>query len=300
MSAPRIFSAALLFAGLVTGTLSDAPRTSPPLNLGGYRVLAADFHVHAYPFSASTLAPWDLVLEAERQGLDAIAITPHNHIAGGRAARWFSRLVGGPTVLVGEEIHAPQYHMIAVGIHSTVSWHGTAAESIEEVHRQGGVAIAAHPVASAWAAYDGQALARLDGAEVQQPIVYGYEFGARELDAFFRRGHFTAVGSSDFHGPGPLGLCRTYVFALENTEAGILEALREHRTVVYARDGRAWGDPQLIHAAAEDGRLPARAAAHPGDGFLALTSRICGVLGLIGMIFCGGGKVYSPKEKESS
>lgn len=45
-----------------------------------YRVLAADFHVHTFPFNWTTLAPWDIVLEAERQDLDAVAIAGHNHV----------------------------------------------------------------------------------------------------------------------------------------------------------------------------------------------------------------------------
>ena len=58
MKRARLASAALLFIGLAAGTLADRPRTQPPLFLAGYRVLAVDFHVHAFPASASTLAPW--------------------------------------------------------------------------------------------------------------------------------------------------------------------------------------------------------------------------------------------------
>jgi hypothetical protein len=297
MTAPRVLTVSLFLVALAAGTFSDAPRTQPPLTLAGYRVLAGDFHVHSYPFNGSTIAPWDFVLEAERQGLDVIAITPQNFVAGGEAAQWFARMVGGPTVLTGEEIHAKGYHIVALGIHSTVSWHDTALQSIDEIHRQGGIAIAAHPIADMWPAYNTQVLAKLDATEVQQPVIFAYAAAEGELDDFYRRGHFTAIGSSDYHGTGPLGICRTYVFARDNSPASILEALREHRTVVYSRTGRAWGDPQLIRIAAADGRLPRRAPASPDNGFLPLISRVCGVLALIGAILqaCS---VYSPMEKE--
>jgi hypothetical protein len=97
MRAARWISGCLLLVSLAAGTLSDTSSKNPPIMLGGYRVLAADFHVHSFPLSWSTLAPWDAVLETRRQGLDVIAVTGHNHVWVAKVGRWFSRLVGGPT-----------------------------------------------------------------------------------------------------------------------------------------------------------------------------------------------------------
>ena len=83
---PRL-SALLLVLAIVAGTLADRPRPNPPLMLGGYRVLAVDFHTHSSMWSDGTLTPWGLVLEAGRQGLDAVAITGHNETWD---ARWDS------------------------------------------------------------------------------------------------------------------------------------------------------------------------------------------------------------------
>ena len=294
MNSARLVSVSLLVASLAAGTLADRPQSQPPLRIAGYRVLAADFHVHSYPLSGGTLAPWDLVLEARRQSLDAIAITGHNRVEAGLWGRWFARLAGGPTVIAGEEIHAPGYHMIAAGIHSTISWRNTAAQSIAEIHAQGGVAIAAHPVRGFWPAFDPQAMASLDASEIMQPVVYNFNYGARELREFYQRAPLAAIGSSDYHGMGPLGFCRTYVFARDNSEQSILEAIRRRRTVVYDREGRAWGDPQLIQLAA--GRLRDREPQPAGS--LDLFSRSCGLLGLIGTLLSGNRVVYSAKEKE--
>jgi hypothetical protein len=251
--------------------------------MGGYQVLAADFHVHAFPLSAGTLAPWDLVLEARRQGLDVIAITGHNGVTMGRIGRWFAQLAGGPTVLAGEEIHAPGYHLLAVGIGRTISWRLPAARAIEEVHRQGGVAIAAHPTASSWPAFDAEAMRTLDASEVVQPLSFAGDPYAGEMRQFNARGRFTATASTDYHGLGPMGLCRTYVFVHRNSEQAVLEALRAGRTVVYDR-GRVFGDPVLIELAARDGRLP---LASEADGGLAVVSRVAGILGLLGVAFIG-------------
>jgi predicted metal-dependent phosphoesterase TrpH len=288
-------SALLLAIGIATGTALDRPRTSPPLELGGYRVLAVDFHLHSSMWSDGTLTPWGLVLEAERHGLDAIAITGHNEVADSKIGRWFARAVGGPTVLTGEEIVAPEHHVVAVGIERAVGWREPVASEIDEVHRQGGIAIAAHPGADYWPAFDDRAMQRLDGAEICHPAIYKYKNAQRELETFSGRAKMAAIGSSDFHGIGPMGLCRTYVFARDDSEQAILDAVRARRTVVYGLDGRAYGDPALVRLAASDIRL--REAASPSSslrGWPDWVSRICGVLGLAGVM-----AVAAPARKSS-
>jgi hypothetical protein len=283
MIAARVTMAGLLLTAIVAGTISDVPRRHPPLVLHGYGVLAADFHVHSFPLSWATLSPWDTVIDAQWQGLDVIAMTGHNHVWVAKAGRWFSRLIHGPTVLVGEEIVSSHYHLLAVGIDTTVSWKQTAASAIDAVHRQGGIAIAAHPLARFWPAYDAEAMRKLDGAEVLHPIAYESEELAAQLRQFYGRARLTAIADSDYHGLGPMGLCRTYVFTREETEQGILNALRQGHTVVYDR-GHVYGDPALIQLAA---KLPFAA---PVSGFLSVYSRIAGILGLMGALALGCGK----------
>jgi hypothetical protein len=137
-------------------------------------------------------------------------------------------------------------------------------------------------------------MASLDASEIMQPVVYGYNYGARELREFYQRTPLAAIGSSDYHGMGPLGLCRTYVFARDDSEQSILDAIRQRRTVVYDLEGRAWGDPQLIQLAA--GRLRGREP--KASGALDVFSRTCGLLGLIGTLVSGHRVVYSAMEKE--
>jgi hypothetical protein len=172
MNARRWLAAVLIAVALIAGTYSDTVPKNPPLMLGDYRVLAADFHVHPFPLSWAPLAPWDIVLEAQRQGLDAIAITGHNHVWVAKVGSWFSHRIGGPTIVVGEEIIAPTYHLLAIGIDHTIDWRQPAAAAIDEVHRQGGVAIAAHPVFKYWGAFDPNAMSKLDGSEVLHPLGY--------------------------------------------------------------------------------------------------------------------------------
>jgi hypothetical protein len=281
----RWAAGSLLFISMIVGTMSDVPRQNARLILGGYNVLAADFHIHSFPLSWGLLSPWDTVIEARREGLDVIALTPHNHTWVAQVGQWFSRLSAVPIVLAGEEIHSTGYHLLAVNIRNTIPWRQPASSAIDEVHRQGGIAIAAHPIAS-YSAYDAEAMKKLDGTEVVHPLGLRNEAAAAELRQFFGRAQFTAIGDTDYHiGPmsphlGAMGLCRTFVFAREPTEAGVMEALRERRTIVYDRE-HVYGDPALIQLAAEDGRLPKLALTERKPNSLVLLSGIIGVLGLL-------------------
>jgi predicted metal-dependent phosphoesterase TrpH len=282
MSRRTTLAGVLIGVALFAGTMADRLSARASRTMGGYQVLIADFHVHAFPQTWSTLSPWDTVIEAGRRGMDAIAIVPHDSVWCSKLARWFANVSGGPLVLTGEEITTPGYHLLAVGITETVAADFSAAEAIERVHRQGGVAIAAHPYRNMWPAYGADAFRILDGAEIVRPETPQNEQGAAELRAFSARAPapLAAIGSSDYHGMGLIGDARTIVFARDRTEAGILEAVRARRTVVYDRQ-HAYGDPAMIALAATDPALDAGFETLPIPGAGRLLSRITGVLGLI-------------------
>lgn len=280
MTARGVIAIGALAIGIAAGTLIDRPIRRPPLMLGGYRVIAADFHTHSSTRSGGGLTPWGLVLEAERQGLDAISINGHQQVRDAKVGAWFSRTFGGPTVLVGQEIVAPTQHVIAIGIRSVVDPRLPVAEQADAIHRQGGAAIAAHPISRFWPGYDGDALQKLDGAEICHPIVYGGKKTQRELEDFSARGSFAAIGSSDAHGFGRIGVCRTYVFARDDSPDAIVEAVRARRTVVYGAGGNPYGDPALIALAANVPGLKAAATTDAPAGPIDWLSRISGVIGL--------------------
>ena len=270
----------------MAGTAADRPAAQRVVIVGGYRVIAADFHLHSSMWSDGALTPWGLVLEARRQGLDAIAITGHNEILDGRIARWFSAWIGGPTVFIGQEVLNPAHHLIAVGISQVVDWRLPVSQALEEIHRQGGVGIAAHPIEPFWPGFDAAAMALLDGAEICHPIVYRDARHQRDLERFAARGPVAAIGSSDFHGIGRLGECRTFVFASGSSAAAILEAIRARRTVVYGRGGKAYGDPALVALLKDVPALVGTAASDSRTSSKGLdwVSRIAGLLGFAAAI----------------
>ncbi|HEX2443614.1 MAG TPA: CehA/McbA family metallohydrolase [Vicinamibacterales bacterium] len=234
--------------GMVVGTIGgkSAGRTAPEVD--GYRIFAADFHVHGF-FGDGALPPWEIRREAARRGLDVVAITNHNQTFAARLGAWLGRRFDGPLVLVAEELTTPGFHIAAVGIRYPIAWRLPARGAIDAIHEQGGIAIAAHPNASYPRLFDRSALERLDGVEVEWPEPE--DRGGREMHDFYElarkaRPHISPVGSSDFHFASPVGSARTYVFATALTEAAILDALRSGRTVAHDAHGNTIGDPRLV------------------------------------------------------
>jgi predicted metal-dependent phosphoesterase TrpH len=273
----------LLGLAIVVGSIGDRATPLVVTLAGDYQVLAADFHIHSSFGSDGMLTPLGLLLEARLQGLDAIAITGHNNVVEGRVGRRLSRTVGGITVLRGEEIVAPQFHIIALGVDHTVDFRKNAEDAIDEVHRQGGIAIAAHAGPDYSRAFSDTAVGRLDGAEMCHPMVYGRERAQGDLETFAARGAMAAIGSSDFHGFGRMGSCRTFVFVHDNSEATILEAIRERHTVTFGVGGKAYGDPEFVHLAESAGlrhRVPKNERGNASDWL----SRIGGLVGLAGLV----------------
>ena len=260
----RVLGLCLWGAGLLIGSLADRPAPEAPQVAAGYRLVAADLHVHSYP-GDGVLPPWEVSHEARRRRLDAVALTNHNQLLPARLAA----LVPIPQeaiLIPSEEITTPGYHMAAVGLVRTLGWRHSAAEAAAEAHAQGGVAIAAHPQRFSWPAFDRAALLAIDGVEAAHA---GMEFkgnNREDFAAFHARAravkpHIAAIGSSDFHDLAPMGLCRTFLFVRELTVDGILDAIRSGRTIACDARGQTYGDPALAPAVAA--RCAADAAWNP-------------------------------------
>lgn len=107
----------------------------PPMRL--------DLHNHTRYSPDSRVQPADLVAAARRAGIDGLAITDHNAVAGVREAQE----AAGPGFLVvpGIEISTAAGHVLAYGVHEVVPRDLSIAETVERVAALGGVAVAAHP-----------------------------------------------------------------------------------------------------------------------------------------------------------
>ena len=274
-------AALVLLAAIAIGTAIDRQIARDRVRSGDYLILSGDFHVHAFPGDGS-LTPALLRDEAKRAGLDVITITNHNQFLASRMAERLPPSADEPIVIPGQEVTNPGYHLIAVGIRDVVPATLSVPDAVAAIHAQGGVAIAAHP-ARAFAGYSGDAIASLDGTEVAHPE-YLDEYRRQYVEAFARakrlHPHVAPIGSSDIHNTPALGLCRTYLFVRDRSVAGVLDAIRNGRTVASDERGQLYGDAALVERV-RAAKVPGRIDPHPWWRRLSIALAWIGVAALV-------------------
>ena len=248
--------------GILLGGQGQPPQRAA-LRHGEDLVLAVDFHVHSFPGDGS-MTPWDLAVEAQRRGLDAIALTNHNHRLQWMLTQALQFEPHGALLIPGEELTSIGYHMAVAGTERNVAWHQAAADAAARIHDQGGIAIAAHPAGKETTGFDDRAIDVVDGVEAAHPLIYVLADGRRDLAQFYararaRRPYIAAIGSTDYHFFAPVGLCRTFVFARERSVAAIVDAVRRGATVACDASGTTYGPPDLSAAVADACRAAAGA-----------------------------------------
>jgi predicted metal-dependent phosphoesterase TrpH len=106
----------------------------------------ADLHLHT-DFSDGLHSPRQVVQAASQAGLQFIAVTDHDTMEGAIRAREYSlrRTDLGVEVVLGEEVSTLNGHVIGLFLREFVPARLTAQRTVELIHRQGGIAILAHP-----------------------------------------------------------------------------------------------------------------------------------------------------------
>ncbi|HXR36560.1 MAG TPA: CehA/McbA family metallohydrolase, partial [Candidatus Binataceae bacterium] len=116
----------------------------------------ADLHMHTTA-SDGMLSPQALVNavlllqhKMKEPVLRVIAITDHDTLAGAWTALEFQRALHAEAelqIIPGAEISSADGHIIALNIRKNIAKRLSAAATIDAIHDQGGLAIAAHPYA---------------------------------------------------------------------------------------------------------------------------------------------------------
>jgi predicted metal-dependent phosphoesterase TrpH len=176
----------------------------------GGRLGKADMHLHTL-YSDGTASVTDLLDHVERHtDLDLVAITDHERIDGAlrareiHAAREYSF-----ELVVGEEITTRRGHVLALFLEERVPALRPLIETIERIHAQGGVAIAAHPLAPLTPSLGRRSLLklhaqrearhRLDAIELMNPSAAGRARRTARIRLNASVLHLPAVGNSDAH-----------------------------------------------------------------------------------------------------
>jgi predicted metal-dependent phosphoesterase TrpH len=169
----------------------------------------ADMHLHTL-YSDGVHGVEALLDHVERHtDLDVIAITDHERLDGALRARQL-HASGGYSfdLVVGEEITTRRGHVLALFVEKRIPALRPLPETLERIHEQGGLAIAAHPLAPLTPSLgrrsllalqeDPDARHHLDAIELLNPSAAG-RARHRERLLLSRQLSLATVGNSDAH-----------------------------------------------------------------------------------------------------
>jgi len=176
----------------------------------GARLGKADMHLHTL-YSDGTASVQAVLDHVERHtDLDLVAVTDHERIDGALRAREI-HAAGGYSfeLVVGEEVTTRRGHVLALFVSERIPALRPLSETLERIHEQGGIAIAAHPMAPLtpslgrrsllWSHEAADPRHRLDGIELMNPSAAGRarRVARERLNADVLR--LAPLGNSDAH-----------------------------------------------------------------------------------------------------
>ena len=191
-----------------------------------------DLHIHSTFSRDASASPRQIVEHCRRIGLDGLAITDHNSIAGSIEARTFGKELG-IMVLSGTEVSAEEGHVLAYGVSEPIPRGRPMADTVELIHASGGIAVAAHP--KRFPSGMGLELARAGKFDAIEALNGG---SSRRSNALARaladdkRSSVTA--GSDAHELAQIGKAYTVAEGV-SSEAELIESILKARTSVGGR-----------------------------------------------------------------
>jgi hypothetical protein len=302
--------------GLDRFVVGERPAAFP--QVGSYTVLRGDFHTHSTE-SDGDLSPADRVWETYMYGYDILALTDHRTMTGYDRTTFLADRLGLILVRGFETGINGQEHLVVLGVDEDYKlrdehqWARNPNEArvyyqdqVREVINHGGYIIYAHP-GGTW--LPPGPYSHPDGAqgwtdEIEWIIKQGYIRGVESRGAYAaaRRNApyrwaleygLTLFDVTDIHGARDFNAANqapmTLVFVEDASANGVLDALRDGRTLIYRSDvlrGTAtWLQPFL--AAVLDIQL----VEHNGEPAVQLTNT--GALALYGWATPNGGNQQS-------
>lgn len=168
----------------------------------------ADLHIHT-TYSYDGTATIEAVLKhARRAGLDVIAITDHDEISGALRAEEISAQYN-IQVIPGIEVSTAEGHLLTLFVHSLIPAGKPLVETLHYVQAEGGLAIAAHPLAFGAHSLNETAIRRALESEVGRQTLVAVE--TLNASLFYRGSNSKASQLAQRTGLAPVGCSDSHV-----------------------------------------------------------------------------------------
>lgn len=180
--------------------------------------LSVELHCHTIASADCLLRPASLVAAARRKGIDRVAVTDHNSIAGALEAQ----RIDPELIIVGEEIMTTRGEILAAYVTEEVPAGLSPMETINRLRKQGAFISVSHPFdrlrKGGWELSDlEEILPLVDAIEVFNSRCMSPRFNA-EAEEFARRNGVPGTVGSDAHAAFELGRSLMLVEPFEGPE----------------------------------------------------------------------------------
>lgn len=188
-------------------------------------LVKVDLHCHTEFSSDSIVSAEEMIRTRKRKGLDKIAITDHNTIAGALIAKELDP----DGIIVGEEINTLQGELIAYYVKEEIPPDLSAEETIKELKKQGAYISVSHPFDKTRGRYwTEESLLKIiddiDAVEGFNSRVLTHSKNVQALE-FAKRNNISFTVGSDSHSRYELG--RAYMTITDFSDAeGLRQALK--------------------------------------------------------------------------
>lgn len=183
-----------------------------------------DFHTHSEVSPDGALRAMDYRRALEKGKLNCIAVTDHNDIS--MAKKMHEAF--GECIIVGEEITTSEGEIIGLFLKKVVKPHMSASETVDAIHKQGGLVYVPHPFETV---RSGLTLESIDKIADEVDVIEVHNGRAVFQDKSHKalgwaaKNNVVAAASSDAHGVSGWG--RTYTVLAEiPTRKTLLELLK--------------------------------------------------------------------------
>ena len=195
--------------------------------------MRADLHIHSMHSPDSKSTPEQIIAQCQKAGIDCVAITDHNTIAGSLELKRIAPF----KVIVSSEIHTGEGEVIGYFLEKEIPRKLSAKETVRLIKEQGGLVCIPHPFDD----LRGSAIERSALYEILPEVDIIEIFNARCLYSYHNnmardlaaKHKLPASAGSDAHTLGEIG--RTYVEMSDFADkTGFLEALAQGKITGHA------------------------------------------------------------------
>jgi predicted metal-dependent phosphoesterase TrpH len=185
--------------------------------------IKADLHVHTIYSKDSLITPKDLIYFAKKRGLDAVAVTDHNQLEGARKIAKETDFL----IIPGMEVSSSDGHIVALNVQELIPKGLSAIETVERIHKAGGVAVACHPYVYFKGCLRDNVCATFDAIEVINARAFPFKSSVKKAEQTAKNLGLSRVAGTDAHYGPQIGYAYTVIEAAEPSVEAITKAIVE-------------------------------------------------------------------------